>query len=342
MQILIVCSSSPLTAREETYWANTIYQGLKELNFDVDMFMLPITQDPLFFPEQMMSYRLMDIQNSCDLLIAIGDPAFVFKHSNKKVLLFSLASSVHEWFDSEYGVLTSPQYSVIRESIHIAEKMGLLEASSIYCASEALTNQISTEFNIKTKTVLLDVEGFTYQNKKSLLEDDHWIICESTLEPSDRIDMLIQALAFSNEKWKLKLFIPSASEVYRLTLLKQINELEIENRIQILDRSISSDDFRKCCGYVNLLYSAIRIPISCLAAAKSNTPMITTTDSGALLEKIHNNINGLIAKPNIKSLSNALDQICSDQELFKLLTNGNSNETSSSITVSSLLRLMVN
>ncbi len=87
MRILLAGSVSPFTGREELHWMHAISKGIKELGFKIDTFMLPIVQNPLLLPGQMMALRLLNIKAICDLLITVGYPAFVLNHPRKRVLL---------------------------------------------------------------------------------------------------------------------------------------------------------------------------------------------------------------------------------------------------------------
>jgi hypothetical protein len=121
-RVMIAVSVSPFCGREEMHWAQAIQRGLREKRIEVELFMLPVVHNPLLIPEQMTALRLLDVKDNSDLLLTIGFPAFVLKHPKKRVLLFSLASSLHEHFDTEFGILATPQYQKIRGAVQNAEK----------------------------------------------------------------------------------------------------------------------------------------------------------------------------------------------------------------------------
>ena len=322
MRILLAGSVSLFTGREELHWMQAISKGIKELGFQIDTFMLPIVQNPLILPEQMMALRLLDIENSCDLLIAVGYPAFILKHSRKRVLLFSLASPVHEWFDSEYGVLATPQYQSIRQAVKNAEKKCLSDAERIICGSNTLAEKLKSEYNLNSSSFILN-DTCADKSGVDLLDKELWVVAESTLEPCDRVDMLLDAVTFSNENWKINIFVPSASIVYYNALLQRIERLGIKERILITAGSLPPTVLKKSLVHVMLRYNTPRIPECTIRAIKSNTPTITASDCGALLEIVKNNINGLVVEPNAGSIAKALDQISLNTKLAKQLSKGN-------------------
>ncbi len=321
MRIMVAVATSPFTGREEMHWAQAIVKGLSKKKVEVDLFMLPIVQDPLLLPEQMTALRLLDVGNSCDLLLSIGYPALVFKHARKRVLLFSLASSLHECFDSEYGILSTPQYYRIRGAVINAEKKCLSEAERITCASKALAEKLKVDYNLKTSSLILD-DCFEDIDQNQSLETGIWITCESTLEPSDRIDLLLNAIANSREQWKLNIFVPSASDVYRQALDHRINRMAINERVVVTDKNLTKAALKESCAYVALQYKTLRIPESALRSVKLHIPIITASDCGALLEIISNGDNGLVVEPFAKEIAQSLDLIVADKKLRQQLSLG--------------------
>jgi glycosyltransferase involved in cell wall biosynthesis len=321
MRVLVAGSVSPFSGREELHWIQAITQGVKKKNIQVDMFMLPFVNNPLLLPDQMMSLRLMDVESSCDLLLTIGHPAFVLKHPHKRVLLFSLASSLHEWFDSEYGVLSTPQYQSIRSSVFNAEKNCLAEADKIICASLTLASIIKTEYQLNTDGVILD-DCWIDSKDIPLPDNGEWVTCESTLEPSDRIDLLLNSVALSKEQWRLNIFVPSGSDVYYQALRQRIDRLGLNRRVYITDGALAPEVLKKSRVFIALTFSTTRIPECAIRAIKMSVPVVTASDCGSLLEIITNKINGFVVEPSDRGIAYAIDLIVADNKLQSELSQG--------------------
>ena len=340
-RILIAGCVSVFTGREEMHVTQVISQELKKLGHQVDLFMLPFVNNPLLIPEQMMSLRLLDVESSCDLLLTIGYPAFAFRHRHKRVLLFSLASSLHEHFGTEYGVLSTPQYHHIRDAVYRAERKCLIEAERILCASETLTAQIQTQYHLPAKALRFDsdVHGTKQAN---VLEEGTWVVCESTLEPPDRIDLLLNAVTHSRELWQLMIFVPSASDVYRQALDQRIERLGLKERVLVKDMALPLQDGAiKALGFISLSYKTTRIPEGLWRAIKSQIPVVTLTDAGATLEVTQNERNGLVVEPSAKEIAHALDLLISDGKLHKRLSQGYSRSNHSHLNVEKMVESLV-
>jgi glycosyltransferase involved in cell wall biosynthesis len=322
MKIMLAGSVSPFTAREELHWAQAISKKLSESGHQVDLFNLPVVQDPLLLSEQIMASRLLSVDPNCDLLITIGYPAFVLKHPRKRALLFSLASPLHEWFDTEYGVIATPQYHSLRHSIQAAEKSCLAEADCIVCGSANLAAQLKDEYTLRSASYLLD-DVLQDKLENGLPAQVRWVVTESTLEPCDRYDLLLEAVAQSSGDWKLAIFVPSSSAVYRDALTQRIEKLAINERIAVVNAPLSTSALEQSLFHIVLRYQSARIPEGTIRAMKSNIPVVTVSDSGALLEVVKHNVNGLVVKPDSKSIAQWLDQTCTDTALVEKLAKGN-------------------
>lgn len=341
MQVLIAGSCSPFSGREEIQWTTILTKTLKDKGTDVDHFMLPFVNNPLLIPEQMMSLRLLDIENSCDLLLTVGYPAFALKHRHKRVLLFSLSSSLHEHFGTEYGVLSTPQYQRIREVVHIAERKSLMEAERVLCASNTLAAQIQAQYRLPSKALIFDTSS-NDANQTGLFEEGVWVVCESTLEPSDRIDLLLNAVMHANEQWQLMIFVPSASDVYRQALHQRIERLGLKERVLVKDTALSlQDGSKKAQAFVALPFTTTRISGSLLQAIKSRIPVVTVMDCGAILEVTQNERNGLVVEPSAREIAHAVDLLVSDVKLHKRLSQGYGRSNREHLSIEKLVESLV-
>ncbi len=322
MRIMIAASVSPFTGREEIHWAEALRKELINQKHEVDLFMLPIVQNPLLLPEQMTAMRLLDIKDNCDILITIGFPAFLLKHSKKRVILFSLAPSLHEHYDTEFGILATPQYQRIREAVHQAEKKCLSEAERIICASKTLSDQLMSDYKLRSEVLILG-DCSKDQNVVAISNDPPRIVCESTLEPFERIDLLLSSLTYSTQVWLLVIFIPSCAEVYRHAVDDRIRRLGLQGRIQIKKGHLIANELIGSCAITALQYYSTRIPECVFRAEKLRIPIIITSDSGALCEIVKNDVNGLVIDPKPEALAYAMDSMIIDNKMKHHLSSRN-------------------
>jgi glycosyltransferase involved in cell wall biosynthesis len=321
-RILIAGCVSVFTGREELHLTQVLSEAIRRLGHQVDMFMLPVVNNPLLIPEQMMSLRLLDVKSSSDILLTVGYPAFALKHPHKRVLLFSLSSSLHEHFGTEYGVLSTPQYRRIRAAVYAAEQKCLMEAERVLCASEALAAQIQAQYHLPAKAVMFN-SNLNHSSPAGFFEEGTWVVCESTLEPSDRMDLLLNAVTHAREQWQLMIFVPSASDVYKEALHQRIEQLGLKKHVVVKNSALSlQDGAQQAKVFAALPFTTTRIPEGLLQAIKCHIPVVTASDCGAVLEVTQNERNGLVVEPSASEIARAMDLLVSDTKLHQRLSHG--------------------
>ena len=82
MKILLAGSIQGDGSYEEADLCVLLKHELRDAGHMVDCFFLPYERNILSLPEQLLAYRMLDI-NSCDLLITVGYPACILRHQNK-------------------------------------------------------------------------------------------------------------------------------------------------------------------------------------------------------------------------------------------------------------------
>jgi glycosyltransferase involved in cell wall biosynthesis len=111
--------------------------------------------------------------------------------------------------------------------------------------------------------------------------------------------------------------------VYSEELLRLASKLGVADRVSIENRWISEEEKRDVIGrslavaYFPLDEDSYGYPS--LEAAHSCKPIITTTDSGGVLEFVVHEHNGVVCDPEPKAVAEALDRLYSDRELVKAL-----------------------
>lgn len=341
MRILVACSMFSFSSREEIQWFQKITTVLRKQNHEVDTFLLPVVDNPLLLPEQLLATRLLNIENSCDLLITIGYPAFALIHPRKSALLFSLVSSLHECFNTEYGILATPQYYRIRNAVINAERNCLSEAVRIICASNTLASKIKDDYKLKPVTLLLGDISEKILKKKESHKGELWVVCETNLEPLNRIDLLLDSVAQSNGQWKLKIFVPSASSVYRNALQERIKRLRIKEKVMIINEALSENALTTSSALISLNYMAMRIPGAVFRAIKASVPVLTLTDSGALLEVVIDKETGFVVAPSVQKISQTLDQITTAPHFCMKPSSKLQQTLENSVDVGKLIKVLV-
>lgn len=320
MKIMVASAVTANCSWEERTFTEALVGELNRQGHKVDFFFLPIVNELLSLPEQMVMLGMLDVGDDIELLITIGYPAFAIPHRNKAVCLFSLVSELNEAWDTEYGILGSPQYLALKEALQQAE-LRCFEGTRLFCSSGLLSQDIKSRFG-SSATELKMPNLHHISNIKLESMKARYVICENDLQPVSRIDLMLDAFKETDNDIELIIYIPGSELVYREALGTYINRIGIKNRVTIVHGFINENVLKKAIALLSLPYQSRRIPLAVLASLSCGIPVITTNDSGCLTELIKNDINGLVTDQDTCAISEAIIKLGTVNRLRTRLSKG--------------------
>ena len=302
MRILIAGSIQGDSGYEEEFIIKNMVNYLNNAGHVVDSFMLPYKRDMLSLPDQILAYQMIDT-SIADMLITVGYPACTLRHKNKIVYVLEMSPMLHEYWDSEYGVIANAQYSRIYETINNLERQVLSDAKKIVCNSQLLCDDIARIYSLQAILGYYPNVFDVYDN--NLSQDKTYYICETSLMPHQRIELLLDVVKVMGcAKWLL--YVPKSDLVYMETLKMQIEERKINENIIVCNDIIPDNVIKSAIAYFAPEYNVRKIPASVTRCVSLGTPVITCEDSGAVSEYVTVYKFGYVEK---KSLSNIVKKL---------------------------------
>jgi len=261
-----------------------------------------------------MAWRMVPLD--ADMVIATNFPSYFVRHPRKVVWLFhqhrvvyDLAGTDLSDFDFDDGGL--------EEQRLLAEwdTRALEEATARFTLSEVVSDRL-LRYNGLTSTPL--------PHPPPLFErlhpggSDGPLFTALRLERNKRPDLLIDAMA--NTTSGISLDIAGAGSLHD-ELAARIDRLGLGDRVRLLGWADDDDLVRHFAAARAVLYAPYDedygyVSLQGFAAGK---PVITTTDSGGVLERVTDGVNGLVADPDAGSLAAAIDRLAGDDLLVQRL-----------------------
>lgn len=285
----------------------------------VELIYMPHIDAPDQLFSQMSSYRWMDLTQSADRVICFRPPAHVIPHPQKILWFIHHVRVFYDLWDSPYrGFPDDEKHTQIRDILRDADTQALLEAKAIFTNSKIVSERLY-KFNKVDSEVLYPpiFNAKLYSHKK--LGDEIVYLCR--IEHHKRQHLMIEAMSYTKSKVKLRLCGASSSDAYIKELNSAINSSKASSRIVFENRWISDDE------KVNILANALAVayvPLDedsygypSLEASHSSKPVITTTDSGGVLELIEHENNGFVCEPDPRSIAEAMDKMYLDRNATK-------------------------
>jgi len=189
------------------------------------------------------------------------------------------------------------------------DTVALNTSKRIYTNSLEVQSRL-TKFNGVSSEVLypplLNPENYKFQSQ------NNEILCIGRIESHKRPDLFIESLALAKTEVKLRFLGKASDPVFAKTLNNLISDLKLSERVSFENRWVSEQEkIEKLSNCLALIYAPIKedsYGYPSLEASYSFKPIITTTDSGGVLELVLHDFNGWIVEPSALEIAKVFDK----------------------------------
>jgi glycosyltransferase involved in cell wall biosynthesis len=269
--------------------------------------------------DQMLACRLLDLTEihgtRVDRLIGLKFPAYLIPHPHKVVWVLHQHRAAYDLWDYPFEDLSaSPRGLIVRESIRRADQL-LTEAHAVFANSRNIASRLGHFCGISATPLYHPpphAEDFFCAD-----QTDDYFFFPSRLSASKRQSLVLEALALTREKVKVRFAGVADSAEYGKRLKQLAVKLGVESRVQWLGY-LSEKEKRE--NYARAL-AVIFPPVDedygyiTLEAMLSSKAVVTCEDSGGPLEFVSPRKTGMVTKPTAAALAEALDELWQDRNL---------------------------
>jgi glycosyltransferase involved in cell wall biosynthesis len=274
---------------------------------------------PERIPDQMLACRMMDLTEihgtRVDRLIALKFPAYLIPHPHKVVWVLHQHRAAYDLWDYPFEDLSaSPRGVMVREAIRRADQL-LHEAMAVYANSKNIANRLGHFCGVPATPLYHpppNAESFYCAR-----ETEEYFFFPSRLSASKRQSLVLEALALTRQKVKVRFAGVADSAEYGKRLKALADKLGVVSRVEwlgFIPEEVKRENYAKSIAVlfppVDEDYGYIT-----LEAMLSSKAVITCEDSGGPLEFVANRKTGLIAKPTAAALATAMDELWRDRAL---------------------------
>lgn len=258
------------------------------------------------------SMRLYDI----DLMIGLKFPAYLVPHNRKRLwLLHQYRQAYDLWDVGDSNIPDTERGREIRQAVIEADNRCFPDCEKIL-APRVVANR------------LLHYNGFDAEIMMAPLNDPElfvggdygsYIFCGGRINAAKRQHLLVEAMRFTRSNVKLVVAGPADTPADATRLLDSIQRYNLDNRV-CLDLGFLPRE--RIAKYVNEALACAYLPVDedsvgyvtmeAFSAAKS---VLTVSDSGGLLDIIHDGDTGLVVRPETESLAAAIDRLANNRNI---------------------------
>ena len=316
MRIALCSADVPFVqggARNIVEW---LHHALRDEGHEVELVYLPFSEAPDLLFRQMAAYRWVDLSTSADRIICVRPPAHLIPHPHKILWFIHHLRSLYDLWETRYrGFPDDARHRGIRRALHATDTAAMLEAQRIFSNSRVVADRLRRFNGVDSEVLyppLFRPERFACRSSN----DE--IVTIGRIEHHKRQHLLVQALRYTRTNVKLRVCGASSDSLYGEELKSEIRGSRLGDRVIFEDRWISEaekvDLLARCLAAAYVPLDEDSYGYTSLEAAHSSKAILTTTDSGGVLELVEDGLNGIVAEPDPQALGDAMDRLFLDRQ----------------------------
>lgn len=298
-------------ARNIVDWLQTM---LEQEGHQVERIYLPQVDAPDLLFQQMAAFRWIDL-SAADRVICFRPQAHLIDHPHKILWFIHHVRVFYDLYDSPYrGFPDDLKHQGIRDALVAADNAALREAKHVFTNSRVVSERLARYNQVESEVLyppVFDAGRFHCRGHS----DEVVYVCR--LEHHKRQHLLIEALAHTRTPVRLRICGSSAGTAYPDELHALIARLGLQGRVVLENRWITEqekvDYLADCLAAAYLPLDEDSYGYPSVEASHASKAILTTTDSGGVLELVSDGLNGYVATPTPASLGFALDKLYTER-----------------------------
>ncbi len=320
MRVILFSTYVPFTGGGANNIVDWLEVMLSRDGHDVEKILIPWVDSPDLIFRQIAALRLIDLSGA-DRVICFRPEAHLIHHPDKVLWFIHHIRVFYDLWDSRYrGFPGDPHHLAIRDALHAVDTLGLREATKVFSNSQVVTDRLLA-FNDTFSEVLyppiLDPERFRCEG----YGDE--ILCVCRVEHHKRQHLLVEAMGQTKSAVRLRLAGLGSDANYVDGLICLAKKLGVESRIALdnrwIDETEKEDLLATCLAVAYVPFDEDSYGYPSLEASHAAKAVITTADSGGVLELVLDGINGFVVEPSPAAIAAVFDRLFNERELARVM-----------------------
>ena len=310
MKVLVLTTRVPFIHGGAEELRDHLVSNLKQRKVDAEAISLPFTWDPAEnLIDEMMVARLLEVKNA-ERVIALKFPAYMIPHHNKTIwLLHQYRQAYDLWDAGQSNIPDDVDGDQVRKAIISADDQAFSDAKAIYTVSPVVSDRLRRYNGFESTPLpapINDAELFHHE------AEEPYIFAGGRVGNAKRQALLIRALPHAPNV-RLVIAGPPDRPAEAAELRTLVRELGVEDRVTFDLRFLARKELARL---VNRASAVAYIPFDedsvgyvTMEAFQARKPVITTSDSGGVLEIVRHGESGLVASPDAAAIGAAFATI---------------------------------
>jgi glycosyltransferase involved in cell wall biosynthesis len=321
VNIAILNNQAPFVRGGAELLADALREKLVEHGHAAEVIRIPFRwHPPEVVPDHIVAARLLALGN-VDHVIALKFPAYLVRHSSKKLWLLHQFRQAYDLYGTALGdIPVTPEGEAVRDAVRRADDAYLREASAIYTNS-AVTSDRLRRFNGLDSTVLhpplSDTGGYRSDGPGD------YIFSPGRISGGKRQRLLVEAMAHVSTGVRLLVAGPAEDAEEAAGLHSLIEAHGLGDRVS-LEIGWISDQRKKdllagALAVAYIPYDEDSYGFVTLESFESRKTVITCSDSGGTLQLVVDGETGHVVEPDPYALARSFDALASSPDVAQEL-----------------------
>ena len=313
MKVLVVNNAAPFLRGGAEELADHLVRELAATKgVEAELLRLPFAWTPTerLIEEVLIhqSFRLINV----DRVIALKFPAYLVPHEHKTLWLLHQFRQAYDLGDAGQGLGDDGREGAIKRAVRRADDLAFSATRRVFCNSPVTRDRLR-RYNGREAEVL-----YPPLNDAALFtggEAGGYVFAGGRVAPGKRQHLLVEAMAQVRAPGRLLIAGPPESEEYAERLRALVAEHDLHDRVELRFGFHPRADV---AGWMNGAAACAYLPFDedslgyvTMEAFAAGKPVLTTTDSGGLLEMV-SEATGAVVEPAADALAAALDRLLAD------------------------------
>ena len=319
MKVIIATSTVPYVFGGASLLVDWLEEALTSRGHEVETYRIPVVDDPAELPIQMVGLRMWDLTGYGDRLIALRTPSYLVKHHNKVAWFLHHHRPAYDLWSKFPSVPDNAVGREFRRMMFAADDTALSECEEIFTNSARVSERLK-RYNALDSEVLYPPLGERVTYEPGIVGDT--IVYVSRVVPHKRQLLAVEALGLT--RTPVKLVIAGRSEDgsgYAEEIYQTIARLGLMDKVSFVNTVVPDHTKRhlisNALGVAYIPLDEDSYGFVGLEAAAALKPIVTTTDSGGVVELVESGVNGIVAEPTPSDLATAFDTLYEDRSVAK-------------------------
>ena len=316
-RVLVLEAQVPFVHGGAEILVRQLTSTLKKQGYDAEIVSIPFRDHP---HDQLMAHaivwRLLDLtfalNKSIDLVIGTKFPTYFVRHPTKIAWLAHQHRAAYELCGTSFSNFSNTESDVgLRDRLVKLDTQTLAECRGLFSIAKNVSRRLK-KYNGLIAKPLYHPPKLAEQLKGGKAKD--YVLTVTRLEKVKRVDLIINA--FTKVDPGVRLVVAGTGTEHQ-ELASQIEACGLKDRITLLGHVSDEELIRLYADALAVIFTPFDEDYGyvTLEAFLARKPVITTSDSGGVLEFVSNDKTGLVTEPVPEALADAINQLASNRGL---------------------------